>query len=395
MRITIGLLLLTLPEVHAAPALAVDHAGARLWGFVPVDPAAAQVARVLLVAGALSGACGVAPRAAFAICTAAGLYLLGIPHLRGATIHYHHLLWLSAILAVAPSGDALSPIARLGPAPSVAYGLPVRLAAALLGLVYLFPGLHKLAAAGIAWDPTDHMYWKWAAAQDFVPLFVPDPVLLRIGGASVVVFEIAFLPMALIGRLRGVAVASGLAFHAATAALFGIRFSSLWLCYAILLPWDRLAGSDRTQGPHRSTRASAAVGLALILCASAVGAAGRTQGWPFACYPTFDRAPGRHMPGLAIAWVDVLGVEREVPMSAWGPPQDSQRLWGEVWRVSGVRGDLDPDGLGRLWARIAEHNGIAPERVARVRFYRAVLDVTPGTGGWSRGKLLHVDPAGP
>lgn len=396
MRITVGVVVLLLPDVYTAPAVAVDHGGQLLWGLVPVDPVAARVAQVLVLAGAVLGGLGVVPRAAFGACTVAAVYLLGIAQLRGATVHCHHVVWLAALLAVAPSEDALSLSAwwrgRPSPPPSVAHGLPVRLAAVLLGLVYLFPGLHKLAAAGLLWDPTDHLYWKLAEDPSFVPLFVPGPGLLRVGGALVVVFELAFLPMALAPRLRPLAAAAGLAFHLATAAVFAIGFASLWLCYTVLLPWDRIApvGTGSAPAARRQVAAIAVIGALLVTGAAIPGFAGQTQGWPFACYPTFAEDPGRQMPGMAVIWVGVDGAEHDVPMTAWGPPDDAQRLWGEVWRVSGVRGPLDPGGLMRLWDRIAARDGIPAEDVAAVRFYRAVLDVTPGTGGWRRGKLLYV-----
>jgi hypothetical protein len=49
---------------------------------------------------------------AVAVAALAGFYVLGISQLGGSVTHNHHLVWLLALLAVSPCGDALSIIVR-------------------------------------------------------------------------------------------------------------------------------------------------------------------------------------------------------------------------------------------------------------------------------------------
>ena len=129
-RIVVAALFLSLPFVYDAPALARIHADEVLWGFVPVDPLAAEIARVGVVAGALLGMLGIVPRLAFGVLAVAATYLL------------HK--WL--------------------------------------------------AAGGPWWDPTELLYWKWVQSPAFEPLLRVDrvPWLLRLSGIAVVGFELGF-----------------------------------------------------------------------------------------------------------------------------------------------------------------------------------------------------------
>ncbi len=387
MRIVVGLLLLGLPEAHEALATAsqLPQGFTRYSGPVPVDSTLAHLAWVLYLGGAAFGTIGLWPRLGFALATLGGTYLLWIPQLVGTTIHYHHALWLSAVLAVAPSADALAPGARVPIVRSPAHGLPLRLAWIVLGLVYFFPGLHKLMAAGLSWDPVPHFQYKQILSWGFEPLFdlAAWPGLAAAGGAAVVLFELLFILAVCFERTRPIAAAVALLFHLATAALFDIQFSSLSWCLLLLLPWTRWFGVHTEPSQARPRSIELMLGAVLLVAISVPGLRGQTQGWPFACYPTFSQPPPDHVPGLLIATVRG-GVEREIPMTAWAPQESPQRLWSEVWRVSGVVGPVDPEGLERLWRRVAVSEQLLTQEV---RFYRARLELDRT---WTRGALLHV-----
>jgi hypothetical protein len=118
----------------------------------------ARLAQAVMVLACLGAIVGWHSRLAAGVAVLVGIYLLGLPELWGKVDHYHHLLWIGAVLAASPCGDALSfdSRGRSVPERSVAYGLPLRLAWVILGLVYLFPGLWKLSL-GTAWWTGDSL----------------------------------------------------------------------------------------------------------------------------------------------------------------------------------------------------------------------------------------------
>lgn len=106
----------------------------------------------------------------------------------------------------------------------------------LIGLIYFGPGLAKLQSAGLAWGWSDNltnlMYigaWEKGHA---VPWLVEYPLAGRVLGVGVLLFELLFLPLLLVRKLRPWLVAAGLLFHVGAAVLLGIRFISLMLMYA-------------------------------------------------------------------------------------------------------------------------------------------------------------------
>lgn len=390
-RIVVAGLILTLPAVHAAPAMAGLPANQVPFGvawLVPwLSPGGAALAWWGVMIGGGIGGVGLSSRVGFSLVTLCGAYLLAIPQLRGGVQHDHHLLWFSALLAASPADDALS-VWGLRPTPgrALGWGLPVRIAWAIVAAIFFFPGVHKLAAQGPAWageNLRNLLWWKWAQSWDFVPLSRIDthPALLRAGGLGVLAFEVLF-PVALLHRwTRAAAVGVALAFHAATALWFNIHFGVLWLCYVVFWPGP-------VDGPavSRPWRPAAVVGAGLLFGIVATGAAGITQGWPFACYPTFDQPVGRWMPTLLVVAVDGSGAEREIPERLLADANRSQSYYGEVWGLTGLYGVDDPVARRVFWARVRGRAGVA-ERVGQaveVRFYRAERDVDPDGGGVRR-----------
>jgi len=123
----------------------------------------------------------------------------------GAVFHDHHLLWLAVILAASPCGDALSLDAwfarranRVLPTKGRAHGAAVRAAWLVIALVFLFPGIHKLHASGLAWAFSDNlrnqMWWKWTQDPALMPSLRIDryPLLCRSLAALTIIFELTF-----------------------------------------------------------------------------------------------------------------------------------------------------------------------------------------------------------
>jgi hypothetical protein len=288
------------------------------YAAIPMTPAMVEAGQWLLVGSAIFAALGLFTRWTSAGAALLAFLLLGIPQLYGWKVdHCHHLVWFAAILAASPCADALSVDAWLGqrprPAPSSAYGVPLRFVWLLIGIIYLFPGIYKALLLPDWIRPFTmryHLYLKWAEYPDgFTPLFPLDETVwpLFFAAAGTILFEVSFLGLILFRRTRLLAVVAGLVFHNMTWALMGIHFLALQLCYVAFVPWDRLFHwSGRAVRSHPETP-TYVVGAGLLLAAILAGVTGTINAWPVAHYPTFAWIPG---PTLSRAEL--------LPMSATG-----------------------------------------------------------------------------
>lgn len=176
LRIAVALLILISPELYQAEALAAQP---QLLEFVPegaawlaalhLTPGAAHVLKVVALSSGALALLGFHARAALAVLTCSALPLYALSQLSGTVLHDMHLFWFSALLAFSPCADvwALDSDSR-GKTPARGareYTLPAQLGRALLGVVYFFPGLHKLLASGWSWGAAPHviaqMHAKW------------------------------------------------------------------------------------------------------------------------------------------------------------------------------------------------------------------------------------------
>jgi hypothetical protein len=414
-RIVVGILLLTTREVQAAadwaslaPALAVAPPG---WGWalalVPASAPLAVAARIVVVAGAVLGVVGCFARPAFACATLAALYLLALPLRSGMPFHYHHLVWFAALCAASPCADALSVArwrrARRGEAPparSPAYGVPIRMAWLLLGAVFFFPGLWKLRASGLAWITSDNLrnqlYWKWAVTPGLHPPFRVDrfPWALHLAAGCVILLELTFAFAVWWRWTRAAAVGAALLFHLFAWLFMGIDFSGLWLTYVVFVDWEALLRRLRRSPPETArpparagpgfslARAAPALLVGVGLWAGAVeaGLRGRTAGWPFACYPTFQDLAGTDMPALAVALVASSGDERLLDEGALADPADQQRerVFG-LGLIAAARGADAPARFAAYWARLARRPALraAGSAARAVRFYAGQMSTLP------------------
>jgi hypothetical protein len=420
LRIAVAGTILLLPEVRAARALAsVDPA---LWvapeglgwfvRHVPVGPGIATGVQAACAASALCAIAGLTTRPALGSLTLSAFYLIAVGQLSGSVWHDMHLLWMSALLACSPSDEALTWDRRADPsAPSSAspcsssarYGAPLFFARLLLGCIYFFPGIHKIARSGLAWALSDNLrnqlWWKWAE-HGTVSSFRIDryPALLHAGGLGVIAFELSMPLLVLTRRGRPWAALFGLAFHAGAQVFFGIPFASLWLLYVMLVdPHDivrrlRRKATTTTVARARFTYPAVVAGIALFVAVAVQGIRGQTQAYPFACYPTFEWVAGTEMPDLILEVEHADGTRTLVPGAGTGRAPRSQRQWGEIWSLAGATAAVNPV---RLRAYLESIRDLEPLRSAlvgatAVRFYRGYLSVNPDDSGRPprRGPLL-------
>jgi hypothetical protein len=409
LRIVVPLMILASSELRNARRLAAVPAALRVapegleW-FVAWLPIGANVATAVQSVCVLAGLCalvGLAARPALAVLAVTAFYLFALSQLTGAVWHDMHLLWMTALLAASPCADALA-FDRRGhepPPDSVRYGRPLFFARLLLACVYFFPGLHKVLTSGIGWALSDNLrnqlWWKWAQ-YGITPAIRIDraPMLLHASGLFVLAFELTFPILALTRPGRPWAAAFGVAFHLLAAYFFRISFISLWAMYVVLVDPRRLgrfvlrvaerptaSGDADLPGDDgaTSTRAAALVGALLFAGAFLQGARGKTNAYPFACYPTFQWVVGTEMPDLMLE-VEAPGRPRTLLTHARDVRgRRTQRQWGEVWSLAGATARVDPDRL-RAYADAVTRSEPGRSLVrdgAHVRCYRAYLSVVP------------------
>jgi hypothetical protein len=410
LRIVVTLLILVSPELHQAKALA---ARPELSSFVPegsrwlaglhLTPGSAEVLRVLALSSGALALLGFHSRAALAVLTLTALPLYALSQFSGTVLHDMHLFWFSTLLSVSPCGDvwALDGWGREPTRAAVEYAIPAAICRALLGVVYFFPGLHKLLESGWAWGTAAHvvaqMHAKWFQMAALPGLRIDRyPRLCSLGGHLVLAFELGFFPLASWRRTRPLAACLGLGFHWATQAFLFIPFVSLWACYVVLVPWASLsrrtrkstekAGANpssarRTRGVSlralpRAALPALAIGAPLLALTILQGLRGQTQAWPVACYPTFAGVIGDTLPDLLVEAESPAGARVRFTGRERGPR--TQAEWGRVFRISGAYGEPpDKSSLREHALAAAERAGVQLMPGSTLRVYRADYATAP------------------
>jgi hypothetical protein len=270
-----------------------------------------QVAWWIFLAGCITGLLGLFSRSSSLLVVLSGLYALAIPEFYGKVDHYHHWLWFAALMAVSPCGDALSldaGLARLRGAyvsqsADICYALPLRFVWLLLGLMYFFPGFWKVWDSGLDWALSDNLkylmqtHWTTVQREGWKPLMRFDqyPFLYKAGGLFTIAFELSFIFLIFLPRLRPLAGGVGALFHISTWLTMNIFFWDLIVFYASFIDWEALLRRYRKAAPpvsvprpRSSTILIAMTGGVLIAAVLLFGVRKEVAAWPFACYPTFS-----------------------------------------------------------------------------------------------------------
>lgn len=342
-----------LPETLLFPPSGI---GPLLTSLIP-EPFTARLILIVWIAATAMAMLGLLTRPATIVSSLLTLIVLGIPQLHGKVNHAHHLVWFAILLASAPCGDVLSldgwiRRGRTAPRPDPRYGLPLRIAWLLLGMVYLFPGVWKLWTGGLDWIFSDHLrnqiWHQWTTHANWTPVLDPTghPWLLRLGGLGVITFELSFILLMLSRPTRFLALILGLLFHLANLLTLNIGFISLMAIYPCLVDWPRLlsrlgvrsmrVGIPRGVGPPtRGSLVPVTIAGAVLLVGNGwYGIRGDNYGWPFACYPKFGypiREPIRTVVEFEFVASDG-GVERESFATGRGPLRTARWI-GTVKRV--------------------------------------------------------------
>jgi predicted DCC family thiol-disulfide oxidoreductase YuxK len=263
-RIVFFLLLLSYVDLSSLvwfsqipPELRVFPRGAEwLAPILPINETWARTSGILLAIFCVTATLGLYTRVSAALCFVFGLYVLGLPQFFGKVNHNHHMLWFTAILATSRCGDMLSLDAILAarrradqgstepPAASRRYALPLRCIWLLIGVCYFFPGFWKFWAVGIDWAMSDNlrnqMYTKWLEIGGWTPIFRIDhyPLFYKLSAFGTIVFELSFIFLIFVPRLRILAVLGGLMLHSMIRIFMRISFLSLSVSYVAFVDWQ-------------------------------------------------------------------------------------------------------------------------------------------------------------
>ena len=378
---------------HALPGLPRDAwRPVSFYAYLPLDVLAdARLARWLVLADLAMIALalvGVFTRWTCAAAAILSLYVFGLAQNQGKVDHCHHLVWFMALVAAGPSDRFLSVDALVAAirrsdrmVSSAAALTTLRCVWILFGLLYLGPGMAKLASAitdgwaseanlrRIVW-----LQWLWRILYqpDFVPWRWVDatPAWVVVGsGLAVIAFESSFIVLVLIRRARPWLAAAGILFHAVNGFVLGIWFAFLIPAYVALIDWVALGRAfarrrspDERTGVASGRRTVLAVGGALIaaqLVATVMRTSSRASSigswWPFDSYPTFSRPRSAQ----AIVWearaVLRSGAQHPLSPHAWarafGSPGRCRRATADILDIGDPtrRRTRSQAAVERLW----------------------------------------------
>ena len=391
------------------------------YAWLPLDVLAdARLARWLVLADLATlvlALVGVLTRWTCAAAALLSLYVFGLAQNQGKIDHYHHLIWFMALVAVGPSDRALSIDALVRRRDHGGTGSPAALTTLrciwlLFGLLYLGPGIAKLASAltdGWASEVNLRriMWAQWLSRSHYQPDFAPwrwidgAPGLVIVGsGLAVIAFETSFAALVPFRRVRPWLAAAGVAFHVLNGVVLGIWFGFLLPAYAALIDWAALGRAiarirgrpERARVPTEAmagSRTVLAVGGALIvgqLAATIMGTSAHRPAtdswWPFDRYPTFSRP----RPAETAVWepraVLAGGTERRISPRAWsqtfGSPARCERATEDILDIDDPvrRRARSQAVVDQLWRR--EPPDLRREAVAvAVYEVRYAIEATP------------------
>jgi hypothetical protein len=381
-----------------------------------MDAAVVRVALWLFQGSCLLALVGLWTRPAAWGVVLLGLYVLGLPQYFGKIDHYHHLLWLAALLAASPSADAWSVDTwrrarrglRLPDTPDPRYARPLCYAALLIGVVYFFAGFWKFVVGGVDWGteafPTIlHAQWY---RLDWLPALRPDryPALLAAMGWGTMLWEVSFVFLLFVPRLRLLAILGGLAFHLLVYLLAGINFWSLAVCYVVFVPLVRgktgggQTASD-TGATHRPLRPRPSLMGMLLLAGAVLCGLTQTDSWPFAVYPTFA---GVREPYFAT--VTLVATQADGTAVTVNPWKDAalrtairpSRLLGLMWQVALAREAAVRQQKAVALLAVLRPLDVRLQQARSVALYEDHVAVDPGR--WAeppvRRRLLWIGTAG-
>lgn len=230
------------------------------WGWLDqglalFDPTLAHAAALTTTIAAGLTVVGLGTRIAAPIAALGAVYLFGLQQFFTKVNHAGHAaMWAALVLSASACGDALSfdsllrtwrrGRARLSmPAePRVAYAFPLRICWLLFGIGYFFAGLAKLWDAGDQWLTSQAIVARLSLVEATSFPLHEYPLLLVLGGAGTLFFELGFVFLLFSKWTRLAAIAMGLMFHLGVKVAMGINFTSMLRLYVGFIDFEWVLG---------------------------------------------------------------------------------------------------------------------------------------------------------
>jgi hypothetical protein len=227
-----------------------------LVDIIPITPEIYYGAGVALMMCSVFILVGLFTKWAFIIYVPLALYLWGVPCFFGKISHHHMAVWIPMILAFSQSAKVLSidflinkyiRKRDLGSLHHFSFGLPFKLLWILIAIVYCCSGLHKLWDTGLYWALSDNLIHQvqleWVENYDVISSIRIDhfPVLAKIGGVLIIMFEVIY-PLLIIKPLtRTLAFAGSWTLHLTASFFLYIDFALLRHAHFSYVNWERWA----------------------------------------------------------------------------------------------------------------------------------------------------------
>jgi hypothetical protein len=142
-----------------------------------------------------------------------------------------------------------------------ALGWPQRVSLVVLAGAYFYTGLGKVLTGGLSWATSDNVRWSLAAGArsakpptHAIAQFVADHGVLAHGLAfATLVFELGFVLILFVPRLRAVFAAVIISFHVGIYLTLGLDYWS-WVVtvVVVLLPWEQLVPRIQARSAKRA-----------------------------------------------------------------------------------------------------------------------------------------------
>jgi len=224
------------------------------------------------------------------------------------------------------------------------------------------------------------------------------PNLLIISSALTILFEIGFIFLIFMGRLRYIGVVGGILFHNMTGMFMKINFKSLWYCFVIFFDWSFLyrwyfkilygkeenySASEIPRIKYNTTIVSI-VGALLIFGNVYAGFGNYVDSWFFSCYPTFQYV--KSTPQTSIISIETSygngefeKIDEKVIRSISDKFQYA-RFYRMVWMI--IR-EGDDDKFMALW-EVMKLDNPKLNKVKSIRFFEERVTTLPN--------LAHINP---
>ena len=328
---------------------------------------------------------GICSRTSCIVMGIASIYVLGLYNFFGKVDHgAFHLIPAALLLGVTRCGDAFSVdnlFKKSSSGESIAYKLPLQFFMLHLGIYYFFSGFHKFVSVSDWWtwafsdNPKILLYQKWFAG-DFYPAFRMDqfPLLLQWSMFAVLLWEIAFVFILFIPKLRIALVSFGVVFHSAVLVLMRINFFALMSSYVAVIDWFRMGKKqNRTRHHHRSGVTAVTIVGSLLLTISLYTNIFKINTWPVGIYPIFEGGRTYFMPILEVYIEDRQGEVQYIDFASI-PMSNPMR---HMYRRMTKNGSFDNEQTMNAFVGFMQQEIDEVNQASVIKVYRTLHDIRP------------------